>query len=166
MELSEEVLIALRQIIHATALHSRYLVKKIGLTGPQLLILSRLSHKELKSVGEIAREVSLSQATVTDNLDRIELSGLVSRKRSPDDKRRTTVKLTEKGVDVQRNKPLLLQEQFLKSFSALDKWEQTAILSSLQRVATMMKADAIIVPPVLDIGPIPKADEEDDMIPE
>jgi DNA-binding MarR family transcriptional regulator len=141
MELSEEVLVALRQIIHATALHSRYLVKKIGLTGPQLLILSRLSHKELKSVGEIAREVSLSQATVTDILDRIELRGLVSRKRSSEDKRRTTVKLTEKGVDVLSNKPALLQEQFLNRFSALDEWEQTAILSSLQRVATMMKTD-------------------------
>ena len=165
MEFSEEILVALRQIIHATALHSKYLVKRFGLTGPQLLILSRLSHKELKSVGEIAREVSLSQATVTDILDRIELRGLVSRKRSSEDKRRTTVKLTEKGVDLLRNKPSLLQEQFLNRFSALDEWEQTAILSSLQRVGTMMKADVITAPPVLDTGPIPKADEEDERFP-
>jgi DNA-binding MarR family transcriptional regulator len=162
MDLNEEVLIALRQIIRATDLHSRYLVKKYGLTGPQLLILVRLSQSERKSVGEIAGEVSLSQATVTDILDRLEARGYISRERSYEDKRRMTVALTGKGADIMRNKPSLLQEQFLIRFSALDDWEQSSILSSLQRVAAMMKADVISAPPVLDAGPIPKTDEEGD----
>ncbi len=159
MELIEELLVALRQIIHATALHSKYLVKEFGLTGPQLLVLSRLSYKEPKSVGKIAGEVSLSQATVTDILDRIERRGLISRKKSSEDKRRTTVRLTEKGVDGLRIKPSLLQKQFLDRFRALDEWEQTSILSSLQRVATMMKADVIAAPPVLNTGPMGKAEK-------
>ena len=162
MELSEEVLVALRQIIRATDLHSRYLVKKFGLTGPQLIILFRLSHSEPKSIGEISREISLSQATVTDILDRLERGALIYRERSSQDKRRTTVKLTENGIEILKNKPSLLQEQFLNRFSALEEWEQTSILSSLQRVAAMMKADVITAPPVLDTGPIPKADEEDE----
>ena len=162
MNLNDEVLIALRQIIRATDLHSRYLVKKFGLTGPQLLILFTLSQSKRRSVGEIAREVSLSQATVTDILDRLEVKGYVSRERSSEDKRRMTVTLTGEGVEIMRNKPSLLQEQFLVRFSTLDDWEQTSILSSLQRVAAMMKADVIAAPPVLDSGPIPKADEEDE----
>ncbi len=34
MDINEEVLVTLRQIIRATDLHSRYLAKEYGLTGP------------------------------------------------------------------------------------------------------------------------------------
>ncbi len=162
MDINEEVLVTLRQIIRATDLHSRYLAKEFGLTGPQLLILFRLSHSDPISVGEIAKDVSLSQATVTDILDRLALKGLIRRERSSEDKRRTTVRLTEQGADVLKNKPSLLQEEFLNRFIALEEWEQSSILSSLQRVAAMMRADVITASPVLSAGPIPKTDEKEE----
>ena len=161
MDLAAEVLIALRQIIRAIDLHSRYLVKNFGLTGPQLLILMETARAEGQSVGEIAAGVSLSQATVTDILDRLELKGLISRARSTTDKRRMTVGLTKQGKEVISNHPSLFQAQFLSRFDELEEWEKTSILSSLQRVASMMRADVITAPPVLDSGPIPKMDEKE-----
>ncbi|MDA9909960.1 MarR family transcriptional regulator, partial [Gammaproteobacteria bacterium] len=78
----ESVLIALRRLIRATDLHSRDLVKKTGLTTPQLLLLQSIKQNGEVSIRELALEISLSQATVTSILDRLENKKLVVRKRS------------------------------------------------------------------------------------
>ena len=120
LHLTEEILLALRQIIRAIDLHSRYLEKNFGLTGPQLLVLIEIAGGEDKSVGEIAAKVSLSQATVTDILDRLELKGLMSRVRSTFDKRRMTAALTAKGGEVLSKNPSLFQNRFLSRFDELE----------------------------------------------
>ena len=84
----EEVLIALRRVIRATDLHSKYLAKTTGLTAPQILLLQTLRDKGQVTIGELAQEMSLSQATVTTILDRLEKRGLVYRQRSQTDKRK------------------------------------------------------------------------------
>lgn len=50
--------------------------------------------------------------------------------------------------------PTPLQEEFMDRFSRLQDWEQSQILSSLQRVAAMMNAGDIDASPVLDLGAI------------
>ena len=65
MERIDEVLVALRRIIRATDLHSKYLAKTTGLTAPQILLLQTLRNKGEDTVGGLAKEMSLSQATVT-----------------------------------------------------------------------------------------------------
>ena len=60
----EQVLVALRRVTRAIDLHSKQLVQTHGLTGPQALLLKELLRAEETSVGELARRVSLSQATV------------------------------------------------------------------------------------------------------
>ena len=44
-------------------------------------------------------------------------------------------------------------EKFIERFEALEEWEKTQVLSSLQRVATMMDAESIDAAPMLDIDP-------------
>ena len=61
----EEVLVALRRVIRATDLHSKHLAKTTGLTAPQILLLQTIRDKDQATIGEIAGEISLSQATVT-----------------------------------------------------------------------------------------------------
>src|SRR5690554_7109109 len=75
----EEVLVSLRRIIRATDLHSRQLNKVVGLTAPQLLILQILRQGEDLTTGEVAKRVSLSQATVTTIVDRLEKRNFVRR---------------------------------------------------------------------------------------
>lgn len=150
----DEVLIALRQIIRATDLYSRKLSKVAGLTAPQLLILqATASHGEM-TMGDIATEVSVSQATVTTILDRLEKRGLIERKRGERDKRRVYAYLTDAGRDIMERAPTPLQDEFMSRFSHLEDWEQSLILSSLQRVAAMMNAGDIDASPVLDLGAI------------
>jgi len=154
----EEVLIALRRVIRATDLHSKYLAKTTGLTAPQILLLQTLRDKGQITIGELASQVSLSQATVTTILDRLEKRDLVYRQRSKTDKRKVHAFLTDKAQEILIKAPIPLQEQFTRQFSELQEWEQTMIISALKRVAQMMDAQHIDASPVLDIGLLDRQD--------
>ncbi len=154
----EQVLVALRRVIRATDLHSKRLSKHAGLTGPQLLIMRTIRDLGEVTIGTIADKVSLSQATVTTILDRLEHRQLVYRVRSTRDKRKVHAHLTEGGAEILARAPQPLQEDFIKKFQSLHEWEQTMIIASLQRVANMMDADDIDASPVLDVGPVLKDD--------
>ena len=148
----EDVLIALRRVIRATDLHSKYLEKTTGLTAPQILLLQAISSMGQATIGELANRISLSQATVTTILDRLEKRHLITRKRSEQDKRKVHAFLTELGTETLKEAPLPLQDQFTRQFGDLQMWEQTMIISSLQRIAQMMDAQHIDASPVLDVG--------------
>lgn len=153
----DEVLIALRRIIRATDMYSRHLSKVAGLTAPQLLVMQSIASRGEMTMGEIADEVSLSQATITTILDRLEKRELIQRTRGSTDKRRVYARLTEAGGVLLEKAPTPLQEEFIARFSELNDWEQSLILSSLQRVAAMMNAGDIDASPVLDLGAMDRA---------
>jgi DNA-binding MarR family transcriptional regulator len=93
----EELLVALRKIIRAIGMRSRQLSKEVGLTGPQLMILQKVGKQAGVMVREIAEDINLSSATVTNILDRMEARNLVERIRSTEDKRKVGVFLTKDG---------------------------------------------------------------------
>ncbi len=152
MDRYDQVLVALRRIIRATDLHSKKLSKTSGLTSPQLLILQTLRDNSDLTVGQVAKQVSLSQATVTTIVDRLERGGYVYRERGTADKRKVYVYLTDKAFETLVDAPKPLQDDFVRQYQDLHDWEQTMILSSLERVAYMMDAQHIDAAPVLDIG--------------
>lgn len=150
MKTYDQVLVSLRQIIRAIDLHSKKLEREFGLTGPQLLVMQLIGTQGEMTSGVLAREISLSQATVTTILDRLERKGLLQRERSTDDKRKVLVSLTYAGVKILEAAPTLMQESFIRAFNKLEDWEQSLILSSLQRVAEMMHATDLDAAPLLD----------------
>ena len=152
MEKIDAVLVALRRIIRATDLRSKQLVKTAGLTTPQILLLKAIRDKGEVSIGELAHDIHLSQATVVNILDRLERRGIIYRRRSTSDKRKVHAYLTADGSEFLKNAPTLLQESFIRQFSGLKSWEQTMILSSLERIAYMMGAEHIDASAVLDTG--------------
>lgn len=163
---SDSVMIALRKIIQAIDMNSKKLVKRVGLTGPQLVILQEISSLGEVTAGEVAHAVSLSQATVTGILERMEKRGLLTRQRSNQDKRRIMVRITESGRHVLESAPPVMQEAFVDGFSSLQEWEQNMILSSLQRLVFIMDAKAISAAPFLATSPIDnQAVKPDDITP-
>ena len=151
---TEMVVVALRRIIRAIDLRSRFLVTRYGVTGPQLTVLRELSSHNGVSVGELTSAIHLSQATVTGILDRLAKRELIRRQRSDQDKRRVQVWLNEAGEQMLADAPPLLQEEFTDQFSRLEDWEQSQILSALQRVVSMMEAKHIDATPILTTGPV------------
>jgi len=156
----DDVLIAIRRIIQSVDLHSRYLVRHFGLTGPQLIILQEISNRKEVSISEIAKAVSLGQPTVTGILERLENRGLIIRRRSKSDKRKVLISITETCQVLMEKAPPPMQEHFIDQFTSLQDWEQSMILSSLQRIVSLMDAKSIQVAPILaEAGPISEASE-------
>ncbi|ELR67579.1 Transcriptional regulator, MarR family [Photobacterium marinum] len=156
MDKHEEVLIALRQIIRAIDLHSRKLNKVAGLTGPQLVLMRAIRDSGEVTIRQLSNNTNMSQATATTILDRLEKRGLVIRERSKLDKRKVHAHLTESGRETLEKAPLPLQEDFVARFQELEDWEQTLLLSSVQRISSMMNAEHLDVAPVLEVGSITK----------
>jgi len=145
----DEMLVALRRVMRAVDLHSRSLIRSHGLTTPQALILKVAATGEALPAGRLARQVSLSQATVTDILNRLEARGLVRRIRSSEDRRQVLVEATPAGRELMLSSPPLLQERFADRFAALQDWEQSMLVASLQRIAALMGAAELEAAPVL-----------------
>jgi DNA-binding MarR family transcriptional regulator len=149
---SDNVLISLRRIIQAIDLHSRQLARQHGITTPQLIILKQIQGQEAMTVSEVARQVSLKQATVTDILNRLERNGLVLREKDTNDRRQVLVKETDVGKKLLETAPSPLQETFLEKFEDLENWQQNMILASLQLLGTMMADDEVPAAPILSTG--------------
>ncbi len=147
--ITDNVMIALRKIIQAIDLNSRSLVKRFGLTGPQLVILKEIANVDEISAGAIAKEVSLSRGTVTGILDRMVVKDLISKQKDLKDKRRVMLTITEQGEKLLEMAPPLMQETFVDTFDELESWEQNMILSSLQRLVSLMDAKSIDAAPFL-----------------
>ena len=101
----------------------------------------------------IAHAASLSLATVTTILNRLEKNGLVSRCRSVTDRRRVIVTLTDAGAAICAKAPRPLQDQFVDRFNRLPSEQQNQIVKALDGAATMMDVK------VTDAAPMPQSNE-------
>jgi len=155
-----DVLISLRRIIRAIDIHSRSLIQRFGLTSPQLIILEELKVRVECSTGDLAKAISLSMATVTGILSRLESRGLIVRRRDEKDRRKVLVSATPAGGEVLDSAPPPLQESFMSEFDKLENWEQSLLLSSLQRIVKMMEATSIDATPMLVTGAIDQSTDQ------
>lgn len=150
-----EMLISLRKINQAISLHSKNLNRRFGLTGPQLVILNEIARHEAITVTQLARSISLSQATVTDILNRLGKKGLVERTRDTIDRRRVLVRITPQCNDILSQAPPALQDTFVDQYTNLPEWEQLMILSALKRIVDLMSAEKIDAAPFLATDVLP-----------
>lgn len=155
------ILTAIRRITRAIDLHSKRLVKRSGLTVPQLLVMQSIIRQGNVAIGVIANDVSLSQGTVTAIVDRLERQALVRRERSGKDKRVVLVCLTLDGQKKLEEAPELIQAGFVREFRTLHDWEQHMLISAFERVAVMMNAEELDAAPILDVGDLQQAPEND-----
>ncbi len=136
----ESILHSLRRIVRAIDLHSRVLASRHRLTGPQLVCLRNLARTGASSPGELARSVSLSPATITGIVDRLEARALLVRSRTHKDRRRVTIALTPEGERIAAVTPLPLHERFAERLGGMPESDQQRIAAALAEVAGMMEA--------------------------
>ena len=149
---SSTALIALRRILKVTELNSRRLARQSELTASQILLLRYVAQQGRALPSEIAKAIELKQATITVLLNKLEAAGLVTRRRDTEDRRRVWVRLTDAGHKVLEQSPDLLQSRFQHGFDQLDDWEQSMIITALERTAALLDAKDVEAAPVLDVG--------------
>ena len=80
----------------------RKLLRELGLTYPQYLVMLVLWERDGVSVSEIGERLFLDSATLTPLLKRIEALGLIKRHRAREDERQVIVNLSGAGRELRR----------------------------------------------------------------
>ncbi len=141
LTIEEEVIVALRRITRAADIHSHLLQRDFGVTGPQLSTLRVVHRMQPVSTGALARAAFIGYATLTGILDRLEEHGYVTRTRDPSDRRTVILNMTKDGERLLASAPSLLQTRLRDELRRMPQDEQSTILNSLLRVATLMEAE-------------------------
>ena len=87
----------------------RGLLRRIGVTYPQYLVLSTLWEKDGQTISAIADRLALEPSTITPLMKRLEAAGFVSRQRNPHDERQVQVFLSAKGKALRSDASCLTQ---------------------------------------------------------
>jgi len=95
--LSEQLCFALYSTMLAMNKVYRKLLRKLGLTYPQYLVMLVLWERDALMVSEIGARLFLDSTTLTPLLKRLEASGLLARKRAASDERQVIITLTKQG---------------------------------------------------------------------
>jgi len=149
----DEILRSLRKITRAIDLHSRQLANQHGLTGPQLICMRILKDQGNLKPTMLAKEMSLSQGTVTGIVDRLFSRNLVTRISNTNDRRSHSIALTEEGKRMVENAPSPLQESFAVKLRTIPQENQLVIHTILKQIVGMMGAEQVKAAPVLSSGP-------------
>ena len=149
--LEEGILTSIRRIVRAIELYSHSLVSQVGLTSPQLSVLKSVARLSPATPTAIARQLSLSQPTVSGILERLQSKNLVQRVVTNGDKRMHSYALTDQAREQMASSPPLLQESFLHRLGQLQDWERSMLLSALQRVANLMDVETLETQPGTEV---------------
>ncbi|MFT5869936.1 MAG: DNA-binding MarR family transcriptional regulator [Paracoccaceae bacterium] len=147
---TKQALTAMRKILRTTERNSKTLLHASGLTPSQLILLHVLEESGEQTAGYVAARMGITQATTTVLIQKLESLGMVVRRKGDVDRRQSWLSLTPKGVHTLTITPDGTHSQFHQEFSALQDWEQTMIIATLERVATMLgdtEQDAV---PIVD----------------
>ncbi len=116
-------------------------IDQIGMHRAQATVLCRLYVQDGMTQSEIGDQLSVQGATVTNMLQRMEESGLVTRRRDLDDNRLVRVYLSEAG----RLKERAITEQFLKLestvFEGISEDDRALFCRILRQMLHNMGAD-------------------------
>jgi DNA-binding MarR family transcriptional regulator len=92
------------EVDHELQRLSKRMLQRIGLTGPQRLVVRLIGQQPGVSPGEVARHLHLDPGTVTVVVRRLEADGLVDRDAHERDTRRSRLTLTAGGRAVNRRR--------------------------------------------------------------
>jgi MarR family transcriptional regulator, organic hydroperoxide resistance regulator len=81
----------------------RPILSGLGLTYPQYLVMVMLWHYAPRTVKDLGENLDLDSGTLSPLLKRLEASGLVTRRRRPDDERTVEITPTPKGRSLERD---------------------------------------------------------------
>jgi DNA-binding MarR family transcriptional regulator len=106
-------------------------LKDFELTSPQLFILKELFTEQPLTLGALAKAVDLSNSTVSGIVDRLELKGLIERKRDEGDRRVVWISTTLTCQQMKQKKLEQFHLEFHEEFMQFITPEQLGIMRGL-----------------------------------
>jgi DNA-binding MarR family transcriptional regulator len=124
----------------------RVILKDLGLTYPQYLVMLVLWEQGDLPVKKLGEQLRLDSGTLSPLVKRLEAAGLVRRERSTEDERSVRVHLTEEGTAL-RERALEVPPRIMAA-TGLDVAEILDLRARLERLTTALDAAAEAGAPV------------------
>jgi DNA-binding MarR family transcriptional regulator len=90
------------ELVHALDVRSKRMVKSVGVTGPQRLVIRLVGQRADQTASELATTLNMHPSTLTGLLARLEERGLLAREVDTSDRRRARFSLTVAGKKIDR----------------------------------------------------------------
>lgn len=103
----------------------------------QLMVLQVLASETRLTASVLSNRVSLTAATLSGLLDRLEERGLLQRQRDDEDRRRQWLLISDAGRELIQQAPSLMPPEFNRGFAALADWERHSLTAALLRAAEL-----------------------------
>lgn len=140
-----EVVNGLRRLFKAIQEHSKRILKRTGLSGPQVWAMTILGSEPGLLQGELAERLYAHPSTVSGIVDRLEERGIVRRTTNPEDRRGIRLTLTPLGRKLLRRSPSPVQLGLRRALERLPSAELRRfrlVLQSVVQEAAIADVDA------------------------
>lgn len=137
---------SLRQLFKAIQEHSKAILGKTGMSGPQVWALTILDREPGLSLGELAGRLFAHPSTVSGIVDRLEARGALRRTTDPKDARGLRLSLTSPGRRLLRKSPPPFQHGLRQALETLSGARLRALRLGLEEVVQATAADKVEAP--------------------
>jgi len=133
---TQEILDAIRRIVRALRISSRFSEKVLGLSSAQLYILQKLGESGGCSINELAERTLTHQSSVSVVVSKLVGQGLAIRRRSRQDARRAEISITPKGLALIRRAPQPIQQRLIGAIETLPSAARKGLSRNLVAVVS------------------------------
>ncbi len=138
---AQQILDSIRRIVRELRVSARAAEAKVGLSGAQLFVLSRLSEEKRLSLGDLAARTLTDPSSVSVVVAKLVDGGLVTRKRSAEDERRVELAISPAGRALLRKAPAAAQDRLVAAVGALGAGPRRTLSRLLDEVVRGMGLD-------------------------
>jgi DNA-binding MarR family transcriptional regulator len=136
------VLMQFRVIVRTMRDHYRRVERVCGVGGAHVWALAQIAEAPGIRVTELARKLAIHQSTASNMVERLAKSGLVSRVRSPDDRRVVFLQATARGRRVVARAPQPVEGALQHALAQMSPAKLTALHGELAALLERMHASA------------------------
>ena len=108
-------------LAHELQVRSRRMLRELGITGPQRLVVRVIGQTPGVSPRELATTLGLHPSTLTGVLSRLERGGLIDRHTDPGDRRRTQIWLSHAGRRIDREQRGTVEAAVRRALARADR---------------------------------------------
>jgi len=138
-----EFLRLLWAIDHALQARSKRMVRELGVTGPQRLVIRMLGDQRQATAGELAKLLHLHPSTLTGIVRRLQRSGFVARSVDATDRRRYHLALTARGRAIDRKRTGTVEFELAKALAELSPPDLAAAEKVLEAIGAHLSGPAV-----------------------
>ena len=125
-------------VAHGLESASKRMHARLGVTGPQRLVVRIIGHHGRISAGELAEVMRIHPSSLTGMLRRLEQAELVRRETDPFDRRRALLQLTRKGIRLNDQREGTIEAAVDEALSQLSKERVGTTKAVLRAIAVAL----------------------------